>query len=58
MFREREGKRIMALAKEAGAKSVEFEYNPDGVKATIHLNDSTEKPIDANEWLTDDAHQA
>jgi hypothetical protein len=62
MFREREGKRILALAKKAGAKVVEFEYRPDGVKATIRLDHTSaemaEEP-ERNEWLEgDDAHQA
>jgi hypothetical protein len=35
MFREREGKKVIEVAKNAGAKSVEFHYG--GVTAIVHL---------------------
>ena len=57
-FREREGKKVVEVAKKAGAKSVEFRYGE--VTAIIRLVESADAPIapDANEWLTDDSHSA
>ena len=58
-FREREGKKVIEVAKKAGAKSVEFRYGE--VTAIVRLGES-EKPVasvaEGNEWLVDDAHQA
>jgi hypothetical protein len=55
MFREREVKKIIAVAKKAGAKEVEIDW--EGVKATIRLNGSSASPdaVERNEWLADDA---
>jgi hypothetical protein len=58
MFREREGKRVIALAKRAGAREVEFRYGD--VTAIVRLDESDEKdaaPSDVvNEWLINGAH--
>jgi hypothetical protein len=48
MFREREVKKIIAVAKKAGAKEVEIDW--EGVKATIRLDDSEKAAAVANEW--------
>jgi hypothetical protein len=53
LFREREGKKVLALAKKVGAKAVEFEY--DGVKATIRLDESptsAEMAAESDEQIT------
>ena len=57
-FREREGKKVIEVAKKAGAKSVEFRYGE--VTAIIRLAESADAPIapDANEWTVDDPHKA
>jgi len=57
LFREREGKKVLEVAKKAGAKLVEFRFG--GVTAIIHLTESAEMPVaNTNEWLTDDPHSA
>jgi hypothetical protein len=48
LFRQREGKRVLELAKKAGAKAVEFRYGE--VIAIVRLTESDEAPVDPNEW--------
>jgi hypothetical protein len=50
MFREREGKRIIALAKRAGAKEVEFRYGE--VTAIVRLDESADESVEAKEQIT------
>jgi hypothetical protein len=53
LFREREGKKVIQLAKKAGAKSVEFRYGE--VTAIVRLAETDERPVaEANEWLSGD----
>jgi hypothetical protein len=49
-FREREGKKVIEVAKKAGAKSVEFRYG--GVTAIVRLTDATEAPLAPDEDFT------
>jgi hypothetical protein len=58
MFREREGKKVIELARKAGAKSVEFRYGE--VTAIVRLDEADAPGVapERNEWLTDDAPQA
>jgi hypothetical protein len=44
LFREREGKRVIEVAKRAGAKEVEFRYGE--VTAIVRLNTPEEKSED------------
>jgi len=57
LIREREAKKVIQVAKQAGAKEVEFRYGE--VTAIVRLGKS-EKPAasQSNEWLAGDAHQA
>jgi hypothetical protein len=50
MFREREGKKVIALAKKAGAKAVEFRYGD--VTAIVRLEEAAEKSVEAEEQIT------
>jgi hypothetical protein len=57
MFREREGKKVIEVAKNAGAKSVEFSLRRG--YGDCSSSESAEGAVAiANEWLTDDAPAA
>ena len=47
LFREREGKKVIELAKKAGARSVEFRYGD--VTAIVRLSDNKPDELVASE---------
>jgi len=50
LFREREGKKVIELAKRVGAKEVEFRYGD--VTAIVRLDESGEKSVEPEEQIT------
>jgi hypothetical protein len=49
-FRVREGKKVIEVARKAGAKEVEFRYGE--VTAIVRLAESDGKPVAENEQIT------